>query len=83
MMTLKLEFYDDDDFNKLIKKLKKDNLDYEIIGNKQDNTLNIYNLLQLSKANINWNIYVEFSNKNGKTIYYDLRECNIANYSIF
>lgn len=81
-MVLRVEYYDDNKLKDLIKKLKNKNVAFEYVGDKQDNTIDIYGLYNYSNANRSLTFYVEFSNKENKLVYMDLKEDEIARYSI-
>lgn len=81
-MVLRVEYYDDNKLKGLIKKLKEKEIAYEYIGDKQDNTIDIYSLYSYSNANRSLTFYAEFENKNGKVVYLDIKEDEIAKYSI-
>lgn len=81
-MVLRVEYYDDNKLKSLIKDLNKKEVVYEYIGDKQDNTIDIYNLYNYSNVNRNLTFYAEFENKNGKLVYLDIKEDEIAKYTI-
>lgn len=81
-MVLRVEYYDDNKLKDLIKKLKNKNVAFEYVGDKQDNTIDIYGLYNYSNANRSLTFYAEFSNKENKLVYMDLKEDEIARYSI-
>lgn len=81
-MVLRVEYYNDDKLKDLIKKLKNKNVAFEYVGDKQDNTIDIYGLYSYSNANRSLTFYAEFSNKENKLVYMDLKEDEIARYSI-
>lgn len=81
-MVLRVEYYDDNKLKGLIKKLEEKEIAYEYIGDKQDNTIDIYGLYNYSNANRSLTFYAEFENKNGKVVYLDIKEDEIAKYSI-
>jgi len=81
-MVLRVEYYNDDKLKDLIKKLKNKNVAFEYVGDKQDNTIDIYGLYNYSNANRSLTFYAEFSNKENKLVYMDLKEDEIARYSI-
>lgn len=81
-MVLRVEYYDDNKLKKLIKDLEEKEVAYEYIGDKQDNTIDIYGLYNYSNANRSLTFYAEFENKNGKVVYLDIKEDEIAKYSI-
>lgn len=81
-MVLRVEYYDDNKLKGLIKKLEEKEIAYEYIGDKQDNTIDIYGLYNYSNANRSLTFYAEFENKNGKVVYLDIKEDEIAKYGI-
>ena len=81
-MVLRVEYYNDDKLKDLIKKLKNKNVAFEYVGDKQDNTIDIYGLYNYSNTNRSLTFYAEFSNKENKLVYMDLKEDEIARYSI-
>lgn len=81
-MVLRVEYYDDNKLKGLIKKLKEKEITYEYIGDKQDNTIDIYGLYNYSNANRSLTFYAEFENKNGKVVYLDIKEDEVARHTI-
>lgn len=81
-MVLRVEYYDDNKLKGLIKKLKEKEIAYEYIGDKQDNTIDIYGLYNYSNANRSLTFYAEFENKNGKVVYLDIKEDEVARHTI-
>ena len=81
-MVLRVEYYDDNKLKSLIKKLKEKEVAYEYIGDKQDNTIDIYGLYNYSNANRSLTFYAEFENKNGKVVYLDIKEDEVARHTI-
>lgn len=81
-MVLRVEYYDDNKLKELIKKLNKNNISFEYIGDKQDNTIDIYGLYNYSNATRSLMFNVEFENKKGKVVYLDIKEDEIARYTI-
>ena len=81
-MVLRVEYYDDNKLKGLIKKLKENEIAYEYIGDKQDNTIDIYGLYNYSNANRSLTFYAEFENKNGKVVYLDIKEDEVARHTI-
>lgn len=81
-MVLRVEYYNDDKLNNLIKDLEEKEVAYEYIGDKQDNTIDIYGLYNYSNATISLMFNVEFENKKGKLVYLDIKEDEIARYTI-
>lgn len=80
-MVLKLEFYDENKFNDFIKVLDEKTVAYDII-NKTDYEIDIYDLVKYRNRYRSLQFYVEFINKNGKLIYLDINENEIAEYMI-
>lgn len=81
-MVLRVEYYDDNKLKGLIKKLEEKEIAYEYIGDKQDNTIDIYGLYNYSNANRSLTFYAEFENKNGKVVYLDIKEDEVARHTI-
>lgn len=81
-MVLRVEYYDDNKLKGLIKKLKEKEIAYEYIGDEQDNTIDIYGLYNYSNANRSLTFYAEFENKNGKVVYLDIKEDEVARHTI-
>ena len=81
-MVLRVEYYDDNKLKKLIKDLKEKEIAYEYIGDKQDNTIDIYGLYNYSNANRSLTFYAEFENKNGKMVWLDIKEDEVARHTI-
>ena len=81
-MVLRVEYYDDNKLKGLIKKLKEKEIAYEYIGDKQDNIIDIYGLYNYSNANRSLTFYAEFENKNGKVVYLDIKEDEVARHTI-
>lgn len=81
-MVLRVEYYDDNKLKELIKKLNKNNISFEYVGDKQDNTIDIYGLVNFSNSYRNLQFYVEFYNKNNELKYFDITENEIARYTI-
>lgn len=80
-MVLKLEFYDENKFNDFIKVLDEKAVAYDII-NKTDYEIDIYDLVKYRNRYRSLQFYVEFINKNGKLVYLDINENEIAEYMI-
>ncbi len=80
-MVLKLEFYDENKFNDFIKVLDEKTVAYDII-NKTDYEIDIYDLVKYRNRYRSLQFYVEFINKNGKLVYLDINENEIAEYMI-
>lgn len=81
-MVLRVEYYDDNKLKKLIKDLEEKEVAYEYIGDKQDNTIDIYGLYNYSNANRSLTFYAEFENKNGKMVWFDIKEDEVARHTI-
>lgn len=81
-MVLRVEYYDDNKLKKLIKDLEEKEIAYEYVGDKQDNTIDIYSLYNYSNANRSLTFYAEFENKKGKMVWLDIKEDEIARHTI-
>lgn len=81
-MVLRVEYYDDNKLKKLIKDLEEKEVAYEYIGDKQGNTIDIYGLYNYSNANRSLTFYAEFENKNGKMVWLDIKEDEVAKHTI-
>ena len=81
-MVLRVEYYDDNKLKKLIEDLEEKEISYEYIGDKQDNTIDIYSLYNYSNTNISLTFYVGFENKKGKVVWLDIKKDEIARHTI-
>lgn len=81
-MVLRVEYYDDNKLKKLIKDLEEKEVAYEYIGDKQDNTIDIYGLYNYSNANRSLTFYAEFENKKEKMVWLDIKEDEVARHTI-
>ena len=77
-MVLRVEYYDDNKLKKLIEDLEEKEITYEYVGDKKDNTIDIYSLYNYSNANRSLTFYAEFENKKGKMVWIDIKEDEIA-----
>lgn len=78
-MVLHLEFYDKEKLNDLVEILKEKEIAYDLLDNEE---IDIYDLNKYNKAYRRLDFYVEFINKNGKLVYFEIKETYIANYNI-
>ena len=81
-MVLRVEYYDDNKLKKFIKDLEEKEIVYEYIGDKQDNTIDIYSLYNYSNTNISLTFYAGFENKKGKVVWLDIKKDEIARHTI-
>ena len=81
-MVLRVEYYDDNKLKKLIEYLEEKEIAYEYVGDKQDNTIDIYSLYNYSNANRSLTFYAEFENQKGKMVCLDIKEDEIARHTI-
>ena len=81
-MVLRVEYYDDNKLKKLIEDLEEKEIAYEYVGDKQDNTIDIYSLYNYSNTNISLTFYAGFENKKGKVVWLDIKKDEIARHTI-
>lgn len=81
-MVLRVEYYDNNKLKNLIKFLNEKEVAYEYIGDKQDNTIDIYGLYKYSNVNRSLTFYAEFENKKGKVVWLDIKEDEMARHTI-
>lgn len=81
-MVLRVEYYDDNKLKKLIEDLEEKGIAYEYVGDKQDNTIDIYSLYNYSNTNISLTFYAGFENKKGKVVWLDIKKDEIARHTI-
>ena len=81
-MVLRVEYYDDNKLKKLIEDLEEKEIAYEYVGDKQDNTIDIYSLYNYSNANRSLTFYAKFENKIGEMVWLDIKEDEVARHTI-
>lgn len=69
MITIRIDFYDNEIAKEFIKKLDKKDVDY-LTDN--DGTVNVYYITNFAKLINGNNFYIEMTNKHDKTVYFDI-----------